>query len=327
MTGKSDTDDRPETEPERKVLDYNEVRYSSRLVREDKADGTLYAYRDGDEHVVVSQGRQPETQWTKRVPAKRQAVFSGEQLWTIPDNWTPMVAIKGHSGRTEFVIYRIPDTDVDVLVSNPVNSYLVDKWYKVKRIGELAVTYGDWIDWDGLNELIEYADNSDDVSEEVVKALKTLHKRRNQFEKTFANEVNMYAEDALFQGKSPERPVTVKQWGTDPWEYIFEVDDIVQDFLDLDDKTTADVLDLLKGDNIIPSYPHVDLDVEERTGLPQGYDILAMVESGASGAETIDYLVTEKYELMNQTEWATLRGTGNTAISKNVSGANRTLSN
>jgi hypothetical protein len=81
----------------------------------------------------------------------------------------------------------------------------------------------------------------------------------------------------------------------------------------------------LEARNVIPHYPSVRVDVEEG-GVPEGYDIRALVEAGASGAETIDYLITEHYELMTQTDWAEVRGKGSSAISKNVSGAKSELS-
>ena len=82
MTGQTEQNEKTD------VKDYNEVRHSEQLVRDVRnPDGTLYAYRDGDEHVVVSRGNEPATRWTRRVPACRAASISAEQLWTIPDNW------------------------------------------------------------------------------------------------------------------------------------------------------------------------------------------------------------------------------------------------
>lgn len=71
------------------IRNYDEVRHSRDDVRNYSADGHLYAYREGDEHIVVSRGNKPRTRWTKRVPAERDAVLTGEHLWTIPENWRP----------------------------------------------------------------------------------------------------------------------------------------------------------------------------------------------------------------------------------------------
>jgi hypothetical protein len=300
------------------IRDSNEVRHSDDEVRRYSADGHLYAYREGDEHVVVSRGNESRTRWTKRVPAERDAVLAGEHLWTVPENWEHRVNIKG-AAEARYAIYHIPETGVDVLVTVPNKNHLVDAWYGVKRVGNLTVTYDDEIAWDELETLIENARDVEEVSDDAVEALETLHRRRRSFERKFAEGVDMYAEEALFE--RAHEPVSVQEWTTDPWGDIFHVDDLVQDFLDLDNETRDEVLKNLEARNVIPHYPAVRVDVEEGEGVPDGYDIRALVEAGASGAETIDYLITEHYDLMTQTDWAEVRGKGSSAISKNVSGA------
>lgn len=305
------------------IRDSNEVRHSDDEVRRYSADGHLYAYREGDEHVVVSRGNEPRTRWTKRVPAERNAVLAGEHLWTVPENWEHRVNIKG-AAEARYAVYHIPETDVDVLVTVPNKNHLVDAWYGVKRVGTLTVTYDDEIAWDELETLIENARDVEEVSDDAVEALETLNRRRRSFEREFAEGVDMYAEEALFE--RAHEPVSVKEWTTDPWGDIFHVDDLVQDFLDLDNETRDEVLENLEARSVIPHYPTVRVDVEEGEGVPDGYDIRALVEAGASGAETIDYLITEHYDLMTQTDWAEVRGKGSSAISKNVSGAKKEMS-
>jgi len=324
----SDSDDDDGQEPiadggTEQIRDSNEVRHSDDEVRRYSADGHLYAYREGDEHVVVSRGNEPRTRWTKRVPAERDAVLAGEHLWTVPENWEHRVNIKG-AAEARYAVYHIPETDVDVLVTVPNKNHLVDAWYGIKRVGTLTVTYDDEIAWDELETLIENARDVEAVSDDAVEALESLNRRRRTFEREFAEGVDMYAEEALFE--RAHEPVSVKEWTTDPWGDIFHVDDLVQDFLDLDNETRDEVLKNLEARNVIPHYPAVRVDVEEVEGVPDGYDIRALVEAGASGAETIDYLITEHYDLMTQTDWADVRGKGSSAISKNVSGAKSELS-
>lgn len=302
--------------------DSNEVRHSDDEVRRYSADGHLYAYREGDKHVVVSRGNEPQKQWIKRVPAERHAVLASEHLWTIPDNFQHRVSIKG-SGKSRYAIYHIPETDVDVLVTVPHKNHLVKAWYKVKRVGNLTVTYDDEIDWDELEDTIGITRDIEEVSEDVVEALERLHRRRQSFEREFAESVDMYAEEALFE--RAHEPVSVQEWTTDPWDDIFHVDDLVQDFLDLDDETLDSVLRELSEANIIPNYPIVRVDVEEDEGVPDGYEIRALVEAGASGAETIDYLITEHFDIMTQKNWSDIRRKGASAISKNVTGAKAEL--
>jgi len=302
-----------------------EVRHSDDEVRHYSADGHLYAYRDGDEHVVVSRGNEPRTRWTERVPAERNAVLAGEHLWTVPENWEHRVNIKG-AAEARYAIYHIPETGVDVLVTVPNKNHLVDAWYGVKRVGTLSVTYDDEIAWGELETLIENARDIDEVSDDAVEALETLHRRRRSFEQKFAEGVDMYAEDSLFE--RAYEPVTVQEWTVDPWgdHYFDPENDCLSEFLDIDRDTFKEVVKNLESRNIIPSYPTACVDVEDGEYIPEGYDIRALVEAGASGAETIDYLVTEHHDLMTQTDWADVRCKGSSAISKNVSGAKKELS-
>lgn len=292
-----------------------EVRDSNDEVRRYSADGSLYAYRDGDDHVIVSRGNEPRTQWTKRVPADREAVLAGEHLWTIPENWNHRVKIKG-AGNRRYAIYHIPQTGVDVLVTVPNKTRLVDAWYGVKRVGKLTVTYDGGIAWDNLESTIKAVRDIDRVSDDVVNALETLNRRRRSFEQQFVKAVNMDAQDALLgHGRDP---VTVDQWTTDPWGGMLHIDSIVQDFLNLDDETIDAVLQHLYEGDVLPYHPTVRVDVEEDEGLPDGYEINALAEAGASNAEIIDYLATEYYDLMSQSDWAEFRGTEVSATTENV---------
>jgi hypothetical protein len=306
------------------IRDAHEVQYSNDEVRRYSADGYLYAYRDGDEHVVVSRGNARKTRWIKRVPAERTAVLAGEHLWTIPDNWQRRVTIKG-AARAHHAIYSIPETDVDVLLSIPNKTHLVDAWYSVERVGTLSVTFDDnEIDWDKLETTIDTIRDLEEVSDDVVEALETLHRRRQRFGRRFAEEVDMYAEEALFT--RTDEPVPVQQWTAEPWGDIFDVDDLVQDSLDLDRETRDAVLDTLTEANILPKYPTVRVDIEEGEGVQKWYDLRALVEAGASSPEIIDYLITEHYDLVTQTEWADIRGKAPSTVRNHVSSAKAKLS-
>lgn len=304
------------------VRDYrDDVQYSDAEVRHYSADGYLYAYREDDEHVVVSRGRDRGDKWTKRVPAERTAVVAGEQLWTLPDNWEHRVNIKG-AAESRYAIYHIPETDVDVLVTAPNKNHLTDAWYSVKRVGTLSVTYDDEIDWNELEDNIETVRDIDEVSGDVVDALETLHDRRRSFERKFAEGVDMYAEEALFQ--RAHEPVSVQGWTTDPWGDIFDVSNLVQDVLDVDNETRDAVLRELDAANVIPHYPAVRVDVEGREGLPDGYDLRALAEAGCSPAEAVDYKMTEILG-ESQTGWGRTRGKDQSSVSENVSKARKKL--
>lgn len=292
-------------------------------IRRYRADGILFAYCDRDQHVIVSQGQEPATKWTKRVPAERSAVISGERLWTIPENWVQKVSVRG-AAEARWAIFYIPETEVDVLVTVPQKNYLVDAWYGVKRVGALTVTYADEIDWNGLEESMDGIREIDAVDADVVEALEYLVRWQDNFERKFAEEVNMYAHEAVFE--RADEPVSVLQWTAEPWGDIFETRPLLQDFLDIDDETLDGVERHLSTECIIPSYPEVKVDVEKRVDIPEGYDIRALVEAGASAAEAVDYLVTQKYDLEPVRKWAEIRGKSSDSIKKNVRAGERTLS-
>lgn len=305
------------------IRNYDEVRHSRDDVRDYSADGHLYAYREDDDHIVVSRGNKPRTRWTKRVPAERDAVLVGENIWTIPENWQHRLNIKG-TAEARYRVYHIPETGVDVLVSVPYKNQLIDAWYNIRRVGTLSVTYDDEFAWDELGATINYLNDSDEVSDDVVEALETLYHHPLSFERKYGEEVNTYAKDALLD--PAHEPVTVEQWTTDPWVDRFQVDSLVQDFLDIDDETRDAVVDKLSESNALPSYPTVRVDVEDDERLPEGYVIRALVEAGLSGAEAIDYLITAHYHLVPQSEWAEIRGTSLSVIRENVSVAQMQLS-
>lgn len=304
------------------IRDADEVRQSDDEVRYCKADGYLYAYCEGDEHVVVSRGNEPRTRWTKRVPAKREAVLDGEHLWTIPENWRHRLNIKG-AGHTRYAVYNIPETGVDVLVSVPNKTRLVDAWYNIKRVGRFNVTFDSEVAWGELEDTIETLRDIEEISDEAVDALETLYTGRQRFERKYVKEVNMYAEDAVMLGRGTP---TVKQWTSTPWVEAFDIDQLVQRFLDVDNETRDTVIHVLFENDILPRYPPVRVDVEEDEGVPKGYEIRALVEAGASGPEAIDYLITEQYDLMTQTDWSEIRDKELNGIRKHVTDAQKQLS-
>ena len=304
------------------VREYNEVRTSNDAVRNYSADGRLYAYREGDEHIVVSHGREPQDRWTKCVPAERDAVLTGEHLWTIPENWRHRLIING-AGHSRYAVYSIPETNVDVLVSVPNKTRLVDAWYGIKRVGTFNVTFDDAILWDELEATIETVRDTGEVSDEAVGALETLYSHHRRFERKYVEKVNTYAEDAVMLGRGTP---TVQQWTSTPWVEVFDVDRLVQRILDVDKETCDTVIDVLFEDDILPRYPTVRVDVEEDESTPDGYELRALCEAGASPAASVDYLITEYYDLMSQDAWAEIRGAEEEKINEKVGNAAKKLS-
>lgn len=297
-------------------------RRSDELVEHYSADGTLYAYREGDEHVVVSNGRDRGDKWTMRVAAERTAVTPGEHLWTIPDNWEQRVRIKG-AAEARYAIYHIPETDVDVTVSVPNKNHLVDAWYGVRSVGELDVSYADDCDWDVLEAALDnYGDEIDDDARD---ALEDLLRRSNIFERRLASEVDDWAEEALL-GHSTGT-VSLQGWTVDPWgDHPFDDDGhLLGEFLSISGETLGDVRrELSNIGSVVPSYPEVRVSVDDSGQSPDGFGTRALIEAGCSPSEAIDYHNVEVLGL-SQSEWADVRGRDQSTVSGNVKAAKRQI--
>ncbi len=117
---------------------------NNELVRDFSADGTLFVYRDGDEHVVVSKGREHVDTWAETVPAtlSLEDVEVGDSLWAIPDNWTEIVRVGSKT------IYEIGAYDGYVEVEKPKKVRLRDADIRVTAVGDDLVTEPTNIEWD-----------------------------------------------------------------------------------------------------------------------------------------------------------------------------------
>jgi hypothetical protein len=230
-------------------------------VRTHRADGRLRAYREGDEHVIESKGREPRDQWTKRVPAERTVVDAGDRLWTIPDNWVHKLGIDGVAERT-YAIYQIPETGADVLVTVPNKVHLVDAWYGVRAVGTMTVSYDDECDWDELRRGIDKLHDSEDAPQMAIQALEELDDRRDEFEAMLADLVDEYAHEALMDRLGGG---TIDGWTTEPWgDHRFQWQPIVRDIVsdEAPEDVVDEVIEILQWRSVVPNYPTVRVDVE-----------------------------------------------------------------
>lgn len=186
------------TDTETKSLRDLGGRHGDAVLRHYSADGHLYAYRDGDKHVVVSNGRDRGDQWTERAPAERTGVKEDEHLWTIPENWEREIGIERVNGGPD-VIYRVPETDDCVRVSTPKNNHLVDAWYGVKSVGDtLAWDLRDAPDANSLDDaIVRYEDradergDSDDYYRDVADGLAAVAEHFEEFDAAYREAVEM----------------------------------------------------------------------------------------------------------------------------------------
>lgn len=309
------------SDPE-EILDRSVVKAKRDPVRHYSADGYLYAYRDDDEHVVVSRGNDPRAQWVKRVPAERTAVIPGEQLWTIPDNWTRILQISVTT-TVRKIVYYIPETGTHVVISASNYDHIVDAWFSVDAVGRLDATYDDTIDWDNLRDEITSLEQSDTSDQEVIDALNELLRNRRSFEREFIDKVNLYGLDAIVG--DADQPPRLAGWTTNPWQDGFNAKRFVRSVIDGDEEVLSRVANKVEEASVIPMYPTLQVELNQGEGLPDGYYIRALIEADLSAAEAVDYLITEHLGQIDETEWAEIRGEKASIIQEHTDGATTKL--
>lgn len=238
-----------------------EIQHTDAEVRTYAADGTLYAYREGDDHVVVSRGNEPGDWWEKRVPATRTDVAEGDTIWTIPDNWSLNIKITGPA-ETEYAIYTIPETGDDILVSVPNKCHLVDAWYLVKTVGELRFEFDGTLNRSRVSDRIAEFEARDDISEALIEGLRAVDQQWETFEREYLDEFHMWAGEAVWQVMPEDENYRLDGWSIDPWSDIFGVTGIITNALDVDDDIAAEVSEVLLESGAIEPYPDVRVAVD-----------------------------------------------------------------
>ncbi|MFP9191121.1 hypothetical protein ACLI4Q_05580 [Natrialbaceae archaeon A-CW1-1] len=293
---------------------------SQRMVREYAADGSLYAYRDGDEHVVVAKGREPATKWTKRVPAERTAVVTGERLWTIPENWECRLVIS-ESDSDDYGIYRIPEPDVHVLLYIPTRDPITDGWYSVEAVGDVVVDCADEPISKALSSFLKGLETGDLVEREVLDALRTIERFWDTFERRYRKEVNRYAMDAFWDEFEGCR---IGNWSVDPWAEPVLTSHFLKEFCGVDGRIASETGTLLDESDVIPAYPKVKVSVEDQRGLPEGFHMRALIEAGCSPVEAVDFMMVEILA-ESPSLWGATRGEDTSTIKKNINNVQQTI--
>lgn len=241
------------------ILDSQEIQDTDEELREYTADGTLYAYRDGDEHVVVLRANDPSGEWTKRVPATRIDVSPGESLWTIPDNWELKFRAGEPSG-TKYAVYTIPETGLNVGVTVPTNSRLLDATYYIDTVGDLDFEFkGTW-NRSPLQK-ITGAFDSDAGSTAVLEALSTVDEKWKTFRREYIDEVEWWSVSVVWRLHPSGEGDTADKWSmhlsTDP----FDVTEVVMNVCNVDEEIASDAAEVLSAAGVLPAEPEVRMKV------------------------------------------------------------------
>ena len=269
----------------------DDVRSSDAEVRR-YGDDTLYAYRDGDEHVVVYQG---EESWTKRVPAQRSATIPEERLWTVPDNWSPKLEIEGDDGR-DYAVYWIPDPEIHVLLSVPVSVDADEAWYGVESVGKLRLTLDDTLDQYELSAALSDIESEGDYDEGVVEALRRTERQWLIFKRDYRSHFDERAPEAFWDAIEGNGTPRIDGWTVDPWDGSFDVTHLLEEALDIDEGISTAVAELLVDVGAIPDAPAVEVTVDEDVTFPDCFDLQGLIEAGCSPAAAVDYAMVVRSE-------------------------------
>jgi hypothetical protein len=299
--------------------DLEELRHSHDLVRRYKADGTLYAYRDDGEHVIVSRGREPHTRWTDIIPATVDRPVPGQQRWTIPDNWEARVRAEGRT------IYYVPESDVFAKVATPAKCHLVDAWYRVVSVGELTVdTVGTLGESHEVRELAdEYEEYDIEQADDDAAAFRAVADQWDAVETDVEMATEWVRDEGIDQLRAAGKPVPADRTG----QIEFHSDRIIRpaEALDLSvfEIPTDVVLDDLRDAGLLPDYYRFEIGVDD-SAVGMEYVTRGLIEAGATNAAAVDYYMVEIVG-MSQTEWAAERGVSQSTVSESVAQAVKAL--
>jgi len=238
------------------LLDKYDAKREGRLVRSYSADGHLYAYRDGDEHVVVSRGDEPRTRWTDRVPAERTDVDVGEHLWTIPENWE--LIARENRDAIAYGIFEVGGTDKLVKMSIPTNNWLVDAWYGVKRVGTTLTADADGTlgTADGVRALADDLESDEIDHLDDPEALRRVADHWDAVETELEMAEEHVADEGIEQQRPTPQPLHLDGWMTEFQVRVFKPGEAIDREVDLSDldTDTSLLLDTLRRDDLIPSH-------------------------------------------------------------------------
>jgi hypothetical protein len=281
------------------------------------ADGRITCERDGDEYIVESKGREPSTQWTKRVPAIRTAAVPGERLWVLPANWQPLVGY--HSSDARYLFVNIPESEYVAKVSVPTNNALIDAWYGVEAVGTFDVVLADFSDKTGLENLslTRLHDEVDEVLDDLTRPTTWYRFTRNYKEAfepyaldTFEESFKLYEDDGYF---------FLDSLPANPWvDSNNEIETALEasGFDEYDRAVLEEVGNRLVDEGIIHRTPSLQPVLHSDEVADREY-LIALTERGGTPAEALDYLMVEIHDWA-QTEWGDKRGRSNSTVSRNV---------
>jgi hypothetical protein len=281
-----------------------EIEYSSDEVRVE-IDGDLYAYRDGKWHIIVADGDAEKDQWTEKVAAVRTHVIRNERLWTIPSNWEPIV-----SAGSYYRYFSIEGSDVDVKIKDEDAYGVTSQRYEVRAVGEFKTCWDK--EW-GAYSAKKASDQAEEdaASEGVADALSKIRHERNDYEQWFAQFVAHEGTRRL--DKMCETDETLPGGTFDGWDEPFDISEFLVEYTHIDKEIVPEVADYIREFAVFPEYPSVRPRIDTERTLPDDYQMRALIQSGCSPDEAVDYLMTEIHRI-ELGEWTSERAIEEDAV-------------
>jgi hypothetical protein len=246
--------------------DLHEIRHTDDEVRHYSADGHLYAYREGDEHVVISRGNEPQTQWTKRVPATVEQPTPDQKLWTLPDNWDQRVVSKRDN--ITYGLFYVPESDVWVRASIPTNDQLIDAWYQVTAVGDLTIEpIGELGSRTEVRQLADDYEKEDDGHrvEEYAKAIREIARNWNVVEDDLQAATEWVRDEGLHETQHGQ-PINVdRDWQIEFQDRVFRPEGAIKHAVEFpeDDISPSAIFDILREAGLLPSYYKFELTLDD----------------------------------------------------------------
>ncbi len=244
------------------VKSYRDVRNTDTVVRHYSVPGNgfLYAYRDGDEHVVVSRGDEPNTRWVKRVPATRESVEQGDTLWTIPENFEKII----HWSREmiAYGIYEIPEIDTHALISIPTNDWLVDAWYQVKKLGEITASpVGTLGSETAIRDVA--ADERDEGDNDIAVVLEQIADAHSDLEYDLEMCCEWVITGGIDQERMPDQPLRLSDNQQISFRMqVFRPQEFLEGELDVDSEKLSIAVRRLNDEGLLPSRYNFEIDID-----------------------------------------------------------------
>lgn len=292
-----------------------EIEYSSDEIRVEM-EGNLYAYRDGKWHIIVADSGGDQNQWIEKVPAVRTHVIRNERLWTTPSNWESIVAVGNYSH-----YFSIEGTDVDVKVEDKDKFGLANQRYKIQRVGEFKAQWdNEWSSY-SAKKASDQAEE-DNASEAVVDALSKIRREREDYERWFDQFVADEGTQRL--EKMDESNENLPAGTFDEWRTSFDLSEFFVEYTHIDEEIVSEVLDYVRDFEVFPEYPNVRARIDIDGTLPEDYQTRALIQSGCSPDEAVDYLMTEVHNV-EPDEWASERAIKKETVLENIDRAEEVL--